>query len=305
MTEPTLPVYIIHWNAPEWCLSAVDSVLLSVGVEPYLTVVDNGSSPSAVCKLEASLPSQVRLLKSSQNLGFAGGANLCIDDACASGTEWLVLAAHDVIVKPDCLWNLLETAKASPKFGALGPIFWNAEWTLPTSLGGLWDSSRGARHRNPFPGWERQKVLEADWLPGALLLLRVDAVTALGGFSEPLFAYCEDVDLCLRLRDSGWTVGVVTRAHAREQGNAASTLEHVYYIARNSLILTRRRAGRWRMWRRAVRVAGYSLRAGVGSLLPWRSKERRASSRAFALGQARAVFDALRGCTGPRRGWHP
>jgi N-acetylglucosaminyl-diphospho-decaprenol L-rhamnosyltransferase len=64
--------------------------------------------------------------------------------------------------------------------------------------------------RNPFTRRYRQLDVdhterrEVDWLSGAALWLRRDALDSVGCFDERYFMYFEDVDLCWRLRRSGW-----------------------------------------------------------------------------------------------------
>ena len=54
-----------------------------------------------------------------------------------------------------------------------------------------------------------------DWVSGACILVRRDALVELGGLDEGFFMYCEDIDLCRRLQ----VVGLRARLRAgRERG---------------------------------------------------------------------------------------
>ena len=48
--------------------------------------------------------------------------------------------------------------------------------------------------------------MPADWVTGCCLLVRRDCLEQLGGFDPDFFLYYEDVDLCRRAREQGWTV---------------------------------------------------------------------------------------------------
>jgi N-acetylglucosaminyl-diphospho-decaprenol L-rhamnosyltransferase len=66
-----------------------------------------------------------------------------------------------------------------------------------------------------------------DWVSGAAVWLRRDALDAVGGWDERYFMYCEDLDLCWRVRGAGWTIayepdGVVVHVH----GAATSRLPY-------------------------------------------------------------------------------
>jgi GT2 family glycosyltransferase len=301
-----LKVFVLHWNAAAKAAATVRSLLRSSDVRVHVTVIDNDSRSEEWHRLESCLPRGANVLRMDRNLGFAGAANVALSRVLAANgktPEWFVLAAHDVEVRPDSLRRLLDAAVGSPHHGVLGPVFWDAAWERRESTGGRWDVASGAWRLTGLPedGWQ---VVDRDWLVGALLLIRTDCARLVGGFDERLFAYCEDVDFCLRARDAGWQVGVVPAASARESGATVGHLRQSYLITRNSLLLSRWRGGPGPL---AVRAAGayfHSLRSGVGSVLLWRTNERRAISRQFALGQFRGTTAALLGRTGSgSNGW--
>jgi len=54
--------------------------------------------------------------------------------------------------------------------------------------------------------WDHAEVREVDWGLGAAMLIRRSAIGQGAPFDERFFIYFEDVDLCLRLKQSGWKV---------------------------------------------------------------------------------------------------
>ena len=72
-----------------------------------------------------------------------------------------------------------------------------------------------------------------DWLAGMFFLVASDAFRAVGGFDERYFMYCEDFDLCARLRLSGWSFRVVDEAsvvHAAQRASHRSFLHLRWHL---------------------------------------------------------------------------
>lgn len=71
------------------------------------------------------------------------------------------------------------------------------------------------------------RVQEVDWISGSCMMFRRSAFDEVGGFDESFFMYAEDVDLCRRLRDAGWSTLYVPAARVvHVQG--VSTSRHPY-----------------------------------------------------------------------------
>src|SRR5207342_3155963 len=87
-------------------------------------------------------------------------------------------------------------------------------------------------------GWDRHGERQVEWVSGSSMLLRREALDAVGIFDEGYFMYVEDVDLCTRMRDAGWEVWfspeleVEHEAGSVTKGSRRMTLEHSKSIYR-------------------------------------------------------------------------
>jgi GT2 family glycosyltransferase len=292
----SLPIYIIHWNDPDRLIASVASIAKSEGVATDVTVIDNGSTQRAIDLVANALPRDVRILRLPVNIGFAGAANEAIRRVRQSKNPWFAIAAHDVVVRSDTLGSLVACMQADPTIGIAGPLLTSADGTRYKEAGGRW---LGAVPVSGAKIGMSEGFVESEWLQGCLLLVRLECADTVGGFWSELFAYCEDVDFCLRARDAGWRVGVETHARAHESGTVVPTDRRIYLITRNWLAITKRQFGSAALLKRAVEVAFSVARSFGGSIAPWRKLDRRDLSRTFCVGQAWGLIDGLRGHLGP------
>jgi GT2 family glycosyltransferase len=177
-----LPVYVIHWNAPERCADTVASILDSEGVDVALTLIDNASDRLP------DVPSRVGVDRQPLNIGYAGAANRALALATFEGAEFFAITSHDIEVAPDALRRCLEFAVAHPAYGILG-----------LEGGGANDGSDG-------------------WISGSFMLFRAACVAEVGDFDVLFGSYCEDVDYCHRAVAAGWKLGVPPDARASTRG---------------------------------------------------------------------------------------
>ncbi len=146
------------------------------------------------------------LIKSSENLGFAGGANKAINDIDA---EIIVLANSDTVFLPGSLQALLEAVDRHPEAGVIGPRLLWPDGTLQRSLRDFpfpWKLIRehipllGSRSAVHDPHVAEQRV---DWLVGAVMVFKKDLFEKIHGFDEDFFFYHEETELQYRLFKEG------------------------------------------------------------------------------------------------------
>ena len=97
--------------------------------------------------------------------------------------------------------------------------------------------------------------LDVDWLLGAALLVRGDAFRELNGLDDGFRLYCEDIDLCWRLHDTGWKVRYLPTA----------TVEHDLGELTSKRFVTVRTLWHFRSMARFVRIHGFRRPAGERS----------------------------------------
>ncbi len=197
-------------------------------------VVDNASQDATRDLLPARFP-WVRTLWLETNQGFARANNQGLaalgfsptsTDLEAEGAperlpHGVLFLNPDTEVLPGSLWTLYSRLRGDPSVGAMGPQLRYGDGSLQESrrrfptpwtgffestwLGRLWPNNPWARryHLADWPASVRQDV---DWLVGAALMVRREALLQVGGFDEGFFMYSEEMDLCRRLRQQGYRV---------------------------------------------------------------------------------------------------
>ncbi len=230
MSGAPLRVVVVTWS-PGTSLPAFLSSLREATTSPYEVVLaDNGSTDGAP---EAAQGPGVRLLRTGGNLGYGRAANL---GASGFAGEWLVVANPDVVWAPGALDELLEAGRRWRGAGCLGPAIRTPDAQLYPSARAFPSLGRGIGHALfgwwwPANPWTRSYRAEVGtpvegatgWLSGSCMLLRREAFEAVGGFDPSYFMYCEDMDLCRRLGEAGWTNVYVPTAVITHQGGHATS----------------------------------------------------------------------------------
>jgi N-acetylglucosaminyl-diphospho-decaprenol L-rhamnosyltransferase len=233
-------VIVTHRQGEE--AGRVASELIRQGAAPEsVVIVHNPTGPD----VPALTPPHegVQVIRMQHNRGYAGGMNAGIERHLEAGATHVLLATHDVVLRPGALAALLDAANSRPGYGALGPALIDRRDGGVFSLGVRALPGGGLAHRRKLPR-EGNGTIDTDAIDGALMLVRADALRAVGLLDDRFFMYFEESDLLLRLRRAGWRVGVVLDAVAEQQsGMTSHPGAFGYLMARNGLEYARRCSG--------------------------------------------------------------
>jgi GT2 family glycosyltransferase len=213
-----ISVVIVGWNAKRYLELCLDSIAKTPPRRSMeVLVVDNASTDGSVEMIESKFP-WVKLIKSSENLGFSRGNNVAIRQAQG---RYIALVNPDVIVFPGCLDALADFLEQNPKVGDVGPRVLNPDMSMQSTcrrFPTLWNNFCSAtRLEQIFKGsqffagehmfyFAHDRTLPVDVLVGCFSMIRRQAFDSVGLLDENLFMYGDDVDWCRRARNAGWEV---------------------------------------------------------------------------------------------------
>ncbi len=219
--SPLVSVLIVNYNGGPYLLDAVRSALAS-SVPVEVLVVDNASRDGSLRLLRRASgdDARLRIIENARNLGFARANNQAFEQVRG---DYVLLLNPDTTLAPDTLERMLEVMAAHPQAGMAGCLIRNPDGseqagcrrTIPTPWTGLiralhlqrW---RPARTRMPQVDLLHQPLPEGpvpvEAISGAFMLVRREALEAVGPMDEGYFLHCEDLDWCRTFTDSGWEV---------------------------------------------------------------------------------------------------
>lgn len=209
--KPSVWTLVLGWNHAEDTIECLRSLQASEGVDLKLFYTDNGSTPDQVERVCREVPAAT-VIRHPQNVGVPRGFNAGIAYALQHGADYLFMANNDTTAAPDAVRILVEAAERDPRAGIIMPrIFYYDHRDL------VW--SAGSRFRR-FPpavvmrkgrgGFEREEGIEFSSL--CTVLLRGHMFKDAGLMDPNFVFYYEDYDLCLRIRDAGYTIKLVPAA---------------------------------------------------------------------------------------------
>jgi len=180
-------------------------------------VVDNASTDATEAVARDAAPG-LRFAALAGNAGFAFGCNVGLGQA---NREFVLFLNPDATLENGALDALVAAADRYPGAALFGPEIRRADGAVEPSHDLALHARETAGRRRDI-GEPPVGDLSAEFLSGAVLLGRASALRQIGGFDDDFFLYFEDDDLCLRLRQAGWSLVRVAAAMARHLGGASA-----------------------------------------------------------------------------------
>ena len=235
---------VVTYNAMPWLERCLASL---AGVE--CVVVDHGSGDGSV---EAARAAGATVVEQG-NLGLAAGWNRGLRET--DGRYALILNA-DAWLVGDALERLVAFADAHPRAAVVAPRLRNLDGTLQRSVRGfptLWRLATeylflrrlapGSRALNAFyaGGFDHESVTVAEFVMGAAMLVRREAIAEVGPLDESFFLFSEEVDWCYRFEQADWQVFFTPDAEVVHVGGAShggrlfdqQLLGHIRFLAKH------------------------------------------------------------------------
>lgn len=234
---------IPNFNGAELLPACLDAIGAQTFEPNQVVVVDNASTDGSVALLAESYPS-VTLLPLDSNTGFAHAVNAGIK---ITDSPLVAVLNSDAVAEPGWLKYLVETISGDQSIGGCSPKLLlgspPADDAPPViEAAGEWLSIWGTvDKRGNGEGDRGQYATPArpTFVSGTASILRREMFDQMGGFDDDLFAYFEDVDLCIRARLAGWEFAFDPRSVVWHRCGATSggsrSRRTRYLITRNGL----------------------------------------------------------------------
>jgi N-acetylglucosaminyl-diphospho-decaprenol L-rhamnosyltransferase len=249
-----LSIVIVSWNVRDLLRQCLRSVGLgqSAGLEQSailpacrleVIVVDNASTDGSLEMVRTEFPG-VQVIVNSDNQGFPAANNQGI--AVAQG-RYVFLLNPDTEVVGDALATMVAFADAHPDVGVVGPQLLNPDGSvqpsrrrLPTLTTAFFESTwlqpcAPRRLLEHYYAHDRpdDAIQDVDWVDGASLMARGDAIKQVGLMDEGFFMYSEELDWCRRFREAGWRVVYLPTArivhHRGKSSEQALPARHINF----------------------------------------------------------------------------
>ena len=244
-TKIKVAVVILNWNGQKFLEKFLPSVVeYSSGAE--VIIADNDSKDNSVEFLKQNYP-DLRIIINKENGGYAKGYN----DALAEiDAEYYVLLNSDIEVTPNWVMPVIEVMDADKSIAAAQPklLAYNQkdEFEYAGAAGGFIDKygypfcqGRVFGHLEKDLG-QYEEIREIFWASGAAMFVRAEKFWEIGGLDEDFFAHMEEIDLCWRLKNSGYKIMYVPNSKIYHVGGGTlpkGTARKTYLNFRNNFAL--------------------------------------------------------------------
>ena len=238
-------IILVSYNTKELTKNCIKSIYEKTkNINFDIWVFDNASSDNSAEMIKKEFP-DVNLVESSENLGFGRANNNIINKA---GSKYMFLLNTDTILLNNAvkiLYDYMEQPKNADVAGCGGQLY-NSDMSLQGSAGEfnnldkLFKKSLGInfipiqhRFKNIFKKTVLKKdksniigSYEPDYIIGADLMLRKSALDKNGAFDERFFMFCEEAELCFRLKKNGYKIMFVPESKILHYGGSSAYSEN-------------------------------------------------------------------------------
>jgi len=244
--QPKVSVVVLNWNGKHFLEKFLPSVLQSSYPNLEIYVADNASTDDSVSFLKQTYP-QINIILNKANLGFAAGYNQALSEI---DSDYFVLLNSDVEVSRAWIEPVIRLMEADSKIAAAQPKIkdWNKRslFEYAGAAGGFLDRfgypfCRGRIFDSREEDFgQYNTATEIFWASGAAFFIKKSAWDFASGFDADFFAHMEEIDLCWRLKNLGYTIAYCPDAEVYHIGGGTLQTDSpfkTYLNFRNNLFM--------------------------------------------------------------------
>lgn len=232
-------IAILNFNGVEYLEAYLPEVVRTIPDYCDIYVIDNGSGDES-CKFIRDWFPEIHLVELSQNYGFAEGYNKGLEYVDA---EFTVLLNSDVLVTDHWLEPIIEQMEQQDTIAAMMPKVLSLEnkelFEYAGAAGGLLDPlgypiCKGRMFETcEVDEGQYDKGSEVFWASGAAMVVRTKIFKDFGGFDADYFAHQEEIDLCWRFKNAGYSCQVFPQSEIFHLGGGTLSYQDPYKVYLN------------------------------------------------------------------------
>ena len=241
-----IAIIIVNWKQYQLTKLCLYS-LQKIKYDNYqIILIDNESNPKELKKIKNQFD-KIITFPNQKNLGFTGANNVGIEYAIKNEFKYVMLINNDTEVEKNFINPLIELLEKNQNFGAAQPLILNYyNRNKVWSAGGFLNKFFGYSYVIKSPEGIKKNI---DWITGCCFFLRTDVIKKIGLLDENFFAYYEDVDWSIRIKNAGYDLAFVKSSvvyhHAskssKNESNEGTLSPFVHYLnIRNHIFLLRK-----------------------------------------------------------------
>lgn len=282
---PLVSVITVDFNQH----TVTDELLNSIEELDYpnieVIVVDNGSE-IPFSSFESRAIANLKIVRSDENLGFAGGNNLGIN---SSKGNFLFFVNNDTELPKGCIEPLVDCFAADPLIGIVSPMI--KFYSSPNII-----QYAGFSKMNPYTArnygigyleedlGQYNKRQETHYAHGAAMMVKREIISIVGKMPEDFFLYYEELDWCEQIKRAGYKIVFEPKSkifHKESMSVGKNSVMKTYYLTRNRILFVKRNFTKFHF---LIFVINFIFLSIPKNILKFLSKSEFSHLRAFVRG---------------------
>jgi GT2 family glycosyltransferase len=213
-----LAIITVAIGDPRWIRAALPTVFAHLGeLDADVVVVDVGADGANADVVAQEFPRARAVRSANHGFGYGNNSGLITCDA-----RYVLFLNPDTEILEGSFEDLVRLMDSNPTIGLAGCRQITGEGRLdttiryfPNALRAIGEALAADRLPGRRPRWLGERELDpgaydrqtaCDWTSGSYMLVRREALDSAGWFDERFFLFCEEIDLCRRIRTAGWEI---------------------------------------------------------------------------------------------------
>lgn len=246
--NPLVYLLILNYRGYEDTCECIQSVLAMEYENYRLLVIDNNSEDGSYERLKQKF-TDIEIIQTEKNLGYAGGNNVGIEYALDQGAEYVAILNNDICVEKNFLNIIIQEMEKNKNIAISGPAVceWNSD--IVQSAGAMINlynaESKVLNAGKKYFDLQSERII-CDYISGACLIVRASLMNQIEKIPEMYFLFYEETEWCLQAIRKGYEVCCIPSARIwHKESSSVSKVSNLkqYYMDRNRVIFEKRNAG--------------------------------------------------------------